>query len=275
MFKMIHLEPFLDLFFLRASLRVRLMRFFGRIKFFKQFGYDESYSKSLGHIKFKLINSDKSVVKILEELQAQGYSGDINLSSEVLCEVIKAVDSLRFHSRNKKEANVSFTLLNLINPSDESVYICQNPHKAVPVLTEVANIELKPLADAYLGANSVLLNTALLLSFPSQKKNYNVDYGFHYDIDDYRFLKVFFYLTDVNLDSGPHEIILESHHSNAFLRFFNRRLNGVPQRFKDKVHTILGPAGSGFFEDTYCYHRGSDPQRPRLMLQLEFGLNKI
>lgn len=43
MFKIIHLEPFLDLFFLRASLRVRLMRFFGRIKFFKQFGYDEPY----------------------------------------------------------------------------------------------------------------------------------------------------------------------------------------------------------------------------------------
>ena len=35
----------------------------------------------------------------------------------------------------------------------------------------------------------------------------NNEFGYHYDIDGFRFLKVFFYLTDVTEIHGPHALL--------------------------------------------------------------------
>jgi hypothetical protein len=38
--------------------------------------------------------------------------------------------------------------------------------------------------------------------------------------------------------------------------------------------TIVGPAGSGFIEDTWCIHKGLPPrEKERLVLQIQFGLH--
>ena len=41
---------------------------------------------------------------------------------------------------------------------------------------------------------------------------------------------------------------------------------------REKFATIKGSAGSGFIEDTFCFHRGIAPKsKPRLFLQLHFA----
>jgi hypothetical protein len=38
---------------------------------------------------------------------------------------------------------------------------------------------------------------------------------------------------------------------------------------------ITGERGTGFFEDTLCYHKGTNPGKRRLILQIEYGLNRF
>lgn len=103
---------------------------------------------------------------------------------------------------------------------------------------------------------------------------------FHRDIDDFKFLKFFFYLTDVEAGDGGHWIVIDSHRNPPHVRLKDRF---VTRRFEDEeinnyydnsnLIEVIGQAGTGFSEDTLCVHKAATPARnPRLILQLQFGL---
>lgn len=101
---------------------------------------------------------------------------------------------------------------------------------------------------------------------------------FHYDLDDYRFLKFFFYITDVGLSSGPHVYVSGSHKKK---KLSHKLLRG-PCDEKDLINyygavsimTICGEAGFGFVEDTFGFHKGATPtDEDRLLLVIEFAMN--
>ena len=100
---------------------------------------------------------------------------------------------------------------------------------------------------------------------------------FHYDLDDYRALKFFFYLTDVDCLSGSHLCIAGSHKKRKLLHCISRcqsDKNIFNYYDSESIISISGQAGLGFAEDPFCFHRGSPPvNSPRLMIQLEFALN--
>jgi hypothetical protein len=104
-----------------------------------------------------------------------------------------------------------------------------------------------------------------------------VGQGFHYDIDGYRTLAFFFYLTDVTPSNGAHVYIRRSHvhkkmkhvisihkgHSDAEIE----RCYG-----RERQVVLCGPAGFGFAEDIFGFHRGLHPESgERLMLQVRYG----
>jgi hypothetical protein len=104
---------------------------------------------------------------------------------------------------------------------------------------------------------------------------------FHYDLDDFKFIKFFFYLTDVDAGSGPHVAVRTSHLRRRVARFGDRlkvrrysddEVIGLYGR--DQIVSITGPAGMGFAEDTICIHKGQTPvSRERLILQFQYALN--
>jgi len=100
---------------------------------------------------------------------------------------------------------------------------------------------------------------------------------YHYDVHDLNFVYVFFYLTDCNVSSGAHQIIKGSHVKK---NFFTHLVGSVKQTEKDlkqyfiedKFITIEGQKGSGFIEDTSCFHRALPPlDKPRLTLQIRYS----
>ena len=100
---------------------------------------------------------------------------------------------------------------------------------------------------------------------------------FHYDLDDYRALKFFFYLTDVDSLSGSHLCIAGSHKKRKLWHCISRcqsDKNIFNYYDSESIISVSGPAGFGFAEDPFCFHRGSPPVNShRLMIQLEFALN--
>jgi hypothetical protein len=115
---------------------------------------------------------------------------------------------------------------------------------------------------------------------------------FHMDHHGHKFVKLFLYLSDVNLGDGHHEFVKGSHDWRKFNKILSvknmksiknqvkikRKLKGdfwmnneaVSQFLQDRVIKVTGQAGSLFMEDTGGLHRGTKVEsgQPRLLFQV-------
>jgi hypothetical protein len=138
---------------------------------------------------------------------------------------------------------------------------------------------LLKIAARYLKTTPVHIGNALFWSFPTDSDIYEQSKSaqvFHCDLDDYKFLKFFFYLTDVDLDCGPHVYILKSHNkkklSYQLLRGRATESNLIDYYGAKSIVTLCGSSGWGFAEDSFGHHKGSPPiTKPRLILSVEFA----
>lgn len=144
-----------------------------------------------------------------------------------------------------------------------------------PGLLRIAATYLKSL-PTFVGAN-------LWWTFPVDALEADRDkhaHVFHRDVDDFKFFKFFFYLTDVPPGEGAHVCVAGSHRNPPKSKFADP---WVLRRYSDpeienaypatQIMEICGKAGEGFAENTLCIHKGSTPRtKPRLLLQLQFAL---
>jgi hypothetical protein len=165
--------------------------------------------------------------------------------------------------------NVNPIVGNYMSPSD-----CPAIKKVIedPIIHEVAR--------RYFGREPLFVGANMWWSFPtiaSFHERSTASQVFHFDLDDFRFLKVFFYLTDVDATSGPHICVEGTHVRKRFIhQLLMKRLTDDETEAsygKGSVRMICLPAGSGFIEDTFCYHKGQAPTSSRrLLLEFQFAL---
>lgn len=139
------------------------------------------------------------------------------------------------------------------------------------------------IAASYLGAVPKFVGANLWWTFPveaSAEDRSKHAHVYHRDVDDFKFLKFFFYLTDVPKGEGAHICVAGSHISPPSKKITDPWLL---RRYEDdeiidfyeidSIKEICGPAGTGFAENTLCVHKGSTPKnKARLILQLQFAL---
>ena len=142
---------------------------------------------------------------------------------------------------------------------------------------------INDIAASYLGAVPKFVGANLWWTFPveaSPEDRSKHAHVYHRDVDDFKFLKFFFYLTDVPKSEGAHICVAGSHTappskkmSDPWLlrRYEDDEISEIYD--KDSIREICGVAGTGFAENTLCVHKGSTPKnKPRLILQLQFAL---
>lgn len=100
---------------------------------------------------------------------------------------------------------------------------------------------------------------------------------FHRDVDDWRFVKLFVYLTDVTPESGPHKYVLHSSQQTELTEIRRFEDDEVAQTFgEENIRTMTAPAGEGFLEDTYGLHKGQPVQSGhRLLFQVVYTLTPL
>jgi hypothetical protein len=159
-----------------------------------------------------------------------------------------------------------------------------NVRRDCPVARSLADDPvLRWIAARYLGTIPRLIGVNLWWSYPvvsSPEERNHAAQMFHYDLDDFKFLKFFFYLTDVDEYSGPHVVIKGTHRRKTFTstldRLKVRRYTDqeiAAMYASDQILPIVGPAGTGFAEDTIAIHKGRAPATPRLTFQVQFALH--
>ena len=130
------------------------------------------------------------------------------------------------------------------------------------------------LVGAWLGAKPTVLISAwwsVAAEGPAEEAE-----RFHRDKDDWRFIKLFVYLTEVTEETGPHVFVPRSHHHAGVEFRHQRRYTDaeVAAVYPPEHHQVfVGPPGMAILENTYGLHKGLPPRAGRrLIFQVTYSL---
>lgn len=222
--------------------------------------------------------SSKDFSAVNYELNENGYVRfDKKLSTD-LCKKIydfalntpatvpPAYDKKVVYNPDKPLAEIyRFDMQDLINHSDFQDLIMD------PVLVNIARnyLECEPIFDF-----PALWWTAAFSKDPSHE----AAQLYHFDMDRIKWLKIFFYINDVNPENGPHCYVKGSHKAgNKPMELLKRGYTRIPDSdlkkyYKDQDFVELcGDAGVMFAGDTKCWHKGKHLTKGhRLVMEFEY-----
>ena len=146
-----------------------------------------------------------------------------------------------------------------------------------PYLLDIANDpRVLDVVAGFLGCKPTIGYIATWWSYPTPGAPQQAE-NFHRDVDDWRFVKLFLYLTKVETKNGPHKYVLHSSSKPVLNKI--KRLDDaqVADAFgAENIKTMTSEAGHGFLEDTYGVHKGQPLQeKNRLLFQVVYTLNPL
>ena len=163
-------------------------------------------------------------------------------------------------------------------PKDVHVanYIREDLVKTPNILNIANDPKILNIVQDFLGATPTISNINCWWSF-SGKKEAEQAQLFHRDVDDYKFCKLFIYLTDVNKLDGPHVYLESSANSNSLTKIRRYSDKEIIEEFgNENVRYFTAGAGSMFLVNTYGFHKGLLPvENDRLLLQIQYSLSPI
>ncbi len=210
------------------------------------------------------------------ELNEKGYI-DLGkyLSEKEVNHILEKIKAFQCYDPFRKELG----LFNIENTPDQ-VHVANYRRKdlaTLPELVEIANnSEILKVVQDFLGATPTISNVNMWWSIPGKEQAEQAQL-FHRDVDDFKFCKLFIYLTDVDMNTGPH-VYVEGSSSSEKLRKIRRYTDEeISDVFgKDAIKYFTAPKGSAFLVDTYGFHKGFLPKdKKRLLFQVQYSLNPI
>ncbi len=240
----------------------------------------------------KFVNGNFSTREILNKIESKGYFDELNFPKSVIEKIKENIndkncflDTKGFNLKDKNTSKLQFK-----NLDELAFYSMSNKikHLIVKFKDQInfinSDIALDPfvnIAKKYLNSEKVTCKVECYISNPFQSNEYemkkNAQY-YHYDCDYKKFLKIFIYLNDVDIDSGPHVYIEKTHKKKIFKHILAERIND------DEINKFYGFSnqkiftkneGSIIIEDTFGLHKGVVPKsKSRYVLILEYGSGK-
>ncbi|WP_375499205.1 hypothetical protein [uncultured Nostoc sp.] len=226
---------------------------------------------------------DVNVDDVVNTLKTDGLYLGINLPQDIVKEIVEFAHStvcygnrktnMGFFYHQKEQAQIK---------SGKNIIIASyfNTSGLCPAIRKLQNDpKLLAIAARYLNTQAVHQGNMMWWSFSAKTTYYEKSQAaqlFHYDIDDYQFLKFFFYLTDVDDQSGPHICVRGSHNKKKLSHLWLRKRETdeeiIDYYGSEFLVKICGNTGFGFVEDPLCFHKGITPtHKDRLILQIEFA----
>ncbi len=254
------------------------------IKFYYQrsirdYNKREEVSNKIAHKIGKTVFSGKSILPKLSfenTLKNKGYINFEKLFSNKEVEnLINKLTTLKCFDPFRPELG-SFEL----NSIPREVHVANYKRSDLVRIPEILKIANDPgilnIAQEFLGATPTISNINCWWSTSNNKEAEQAQF-FHRDVDDYRFCKVFIYLTDVEMNSGPHVFVEDSPASNTLTKIRRYQDQEIEDEFgKDKIKYFTAEKGSMFMVNTYGFHKGLLPKKgKRLLLQIQYSLNPI
>ncbi len=109
-----------------------------------------------------------------------------------------------------------------------------------------------------------------------EQRRLNEPIVYHYDlVPGYNSVRIYFYITDIDVSSGPHVMIKGSHDKKPISWMLSPCQQPDSEVYnyygKEQEIVIEGKKGLGFFQDPYCFHKATTPSTAdRLLLQIRY-----
>jgi hypothetical protein len=159
------------------------------------------------------------------------------------------------------------------NPNAHVVHHYPEDVLRAPHLLQLANRpDILDAAAGFLGCKPSIGYMTAWWSFPTGSGPQHAEY-FHRDLDDWRFVKLFVYLTPVAAQNGPHVYVKGSASSNRLVQKRRYADGEVQRHFPHDRLTVMGSAGDAFLEDTFGMHKGQPVAHGyRLIFQVVYSM---
>lgn len=224
--------------------------------------------------------------EVIAAIRTDGVCPGLRLSDRVADGIRRFSESTPCRARDQMDLAFLPDRIGSVNRDRHKDVLVAYYFTAVEQCAEIVALRSDPrlgaIADAYVGQPTKPIRTRLWWSFPACRFD-DADLHaaaqdrYHFDLNDWRTIKFFFYLTDVTSVTGPHRYIRGSHVSRP-LKYQFTILQGKAlaslRRHYDAAdfREMTGRRGSGFAEDPFVFHTGARVKTAaRLILELEFG----
>ena len=216
--------------------------------------------KEKGYYIFEEKLSD-TTIDTLKEF-ARNHKSTTRLKAEGHGKIIE----LYYDPNDKKAVRYDYKEEDLINDSAIQKLMCD------PSIIQIAQnyLNTTPIVDV----TAMWWNTDFQKEPDSEAAQY-----FHFDMDRIKWLKFFFYITDVDEDKGPHSFVEGSHKdggipfsmtSKGYARLSDEEV--LNHYGKDRVKVFAAPKGTIIAEDTRGLHKGTNViNGDRLIFQIQFS----
>ncbi len=222
--------------------------------------------------------TDQKAHEIASIIEQNGYHiFDITLSDDIINKIDNFARTEPAHALDLKK-NIGFTkeefLFDQNNPIAPKYSFNGDRLLTSDVIRSIAfDQSILKIAQTYLNVSPILDAISLWWSVPFEGRGTSgAAQEYHFDMDRLKFLKFFFYLSDVTPESGPHCYVPTSHRGLPDgLRKDGRMTDEeIKKHFKQPLE-ICGKKGSIIAVDTRGLHKGKPLTKGiRLLLQLEY-----
>jgi hypothetical protein len=222
--------------------------------------------------------TERDVTEIAERLDADGYFlFDAKLDPATCEEIVRFARATPGQLTPRPDGGPEVALFDPDAPLAPRYEISEEAMLQNPTVQRLAvDPSFRAVAAAYLGCRPVNDLVAMWWSVPfGDAPSSEAAQLFHFDLDRPRFLKFFFYLTDVAAEQGPHCYVKGSHRHRPHSVLKDSRLSDteITRAYPaDDLIEVVGPRGTILAADTTGFHKGIPPvEGHRLMFQIEYA----
>ncbi len=222
----------------------------------------------------------RTAAEQVAEMRSQSYSLGPSLGQAAVAELQRSAHTLALHFN---EADVgTYEALSQAPQRRSNLALATIRNSArLPLIRAIAgDAFLIEAASLFLGYRPTEVSTWFFWSLANhlsddERRAASQTIDYHFDVNGFNFLYVNFYLLDTDDMNGAHALIAGSARNKPMRHLLgSARLGDAEARETygtGAERVIEGPAGSGFLEDTSCYHKALAPvSADRLMLQLRY-----
>ena len=226
-----------------------------------------------------ILKKQKKSEIVFQKLNKDGYYLENNfLTKKEISKIKKFIENVKGFYQSSQFSSKRSENLNLRNIKGPRFQFDTNEIiKCKTIQSIISKKNILHIAKEYLQCEPILDYVACYWSFPNKKDDDGAAQAWHFDLDRPKWIKFFIYLTDCNINDGPHIFIRSSHLNLPYdiKRKGYKRIDKqlIKKHYKKKdIITFLSNSGSLLIEDSIGIHKGLRViSGKRLMLSLQYS----